>query len=135
VELLSNRPERLDPGSVLSSRTGELRVISVRPHQRRWLVFFDGVVDHEGAERLRGAVLSAEALDEPGTLWVHELVGASVVTTDGRACGDVVGVQANPASDLLELDGGALVPLTFVVERSAGRIVIDPPPGLLDDEG
>jgi 16S rRNA processing protein RimM len=43
-----------------------------------------------------------------------------------------VGVVANPAADLLELDGGALVPVTFVVGHAAGEITIDPPEGLLD---
>jgi 16S rRNA processing protein RimM len=43
-----------------------------------------------------------------------------------------VSVIANPASDLLELDNGALVPSVFVVESAAGRIVIDPPDGLFE---
>jgi 16S rRNA processing protein RimM len=51
---------------------------------------------------------------------------------DGRPFGTVESVVANPASDLLELDTGALVPLTFVVERRPGVVVIDPPDDLLD---
>jgi 16S rRNA processing protein RimM len=39
---------------------------------------------------------------------------------------------ANPASDLLELESGALVPVAFVVDRAPGRITIDPPDGLFD---
>ena len=38
----------------------------------------------------------------------------------------------NPAADLLELEGGALVPVVFVVEQGDGRVVIDPPAGLFD---
>ena len=38
----------------------------------------------------------------------------------------------NPAADILELDSGRLVPLVFVVESSAGRVVVDVPAGLLD---
>ncbi len=41
-------------------------------------------------------------------------------------------VEVNPASDLLVLDGGGLVPLTFVVEQADGRITVDVPDGLLD---
>jgi hypothetical protein len=41
-------------------------------------------------------------------------------------------VEANPASDLLVLPGERLVPLVFVVQKAPGRVVIDPPPGLLD---
>ena len=46
---------------------------------------------------------------------MHELVGARVVDAGGVDRGLVVTVVANPASDLLELDSGALVPLRFVV--------------------
>jgi 16S rRNA processing protein RimM len=77
-------------------------------------------------------VLAAEPLDDPDELWVHELVGATVVEVGGAERGRVESVLANPASDLLVLDSGALVPLTFVVERTEGRIVIDPPEGLFD---
>ena len=90
------------------------------------------MVDHAGAEGLRGAVLSAEPLDDPDALWVHQLVGSEVVDTDGGAHGAVVAVEANPASDLLVLESGALVPLRFVVESGPGRVVVDPPAGLLD---
>jgi 16S rRNA processing protein RimM len=44
-----------------------------------------------------------------------------------------VDVEANPASDLMVLDSGALVPLTFVVAVEANRRVeIDPPEGLFE---
>ena len=64
--------------------------------------------------------------------------GASTPT--GVDHGPVVAVQANPASDLLELDSGALVPLRFVVggveHDRDGRVVrVDPPDGLLDLDG
>ena len=66
-------------------------------------------------------------------LWVHELVGSVVVRVgDGTQVGTVTSVIANPASDILELDTGALVPLRFVVRRSVGRVEVDVPPGLLD---
>ena len=51
---------------------------------------------------------------------MHELIGSAVLDTAGAHLGTVTGVLANPASDLLELDGGALVPLRFVVDRAAG---------------
>ena len=78
------------------------------------------------------AVLSAPPLDDPAALWVHELVGAEVVDTAGLPLGTVDAVQANPASDLLVLAGGGLVPLRFVVAHEPGRVTVDPPPGLLD---
>ncbi len=135
VDLVSNRPEqRLAPGAVLSWGGGDLEVVGARPHQGRWLVTFAGVEDRDAAERLRGATLSAPALaDEDDVLWVHELVGAEVVDTTGRSHGRVEAVEANPASDLLVLEGERLVPLVFVVARRPdGTVVVDPPAGLLD---
>ena len=41
-------------------------------------------------------------------------------------------VQANPASDLLVLEDGTLVPLTFVVATLAGQLTVDAPAGLFD---
>lgn len=133
VALVTNRAERLAPGSVLATPEGELRVEASSPHQGRWIVRFAGVRGREAAEALRGTVLSAPALDEPGELWVHELVGADVAGVDGRSHGAVVALEANPASDLLVLEDGGLVPLRFVVahDRGTNRIVIDAPEGLL----
>jgi 16S rRNA processing protein RimM len=96
-------------------------------------VSFAGVLSREDAEELQGLVLHAEPLDDPDELWVHELIGSPVQSVDGSSVGVVEAVQANPASDLLVLDGGALVPVLFVVERrDDGTVVIDPPEGLLD---
>lgn len=136
VHLLSSEPEvRLAPGATLGRADGgpPLTVVAARPHQGRWLVRFEGVHDRSGADALRGVELHAEAIDDPDALWVHELVGAEVVDIAGTACGTVAAVLANPASDLLELEGGALVPVVFVRGwDDDGRVVIDPPDGLLD---
>jgi 16S rRNA processing protein RimM len=132
VDLTTDRVERLAPGTVLTSDAGDLTVAAARPHQQRWIVTFEGHTGREAADRLRGLALRAAAIDDPDALWVHDLVGSEVVTVGGDTVGTCVAVVANPASDLLELDGGALVPVVFVVERMPGRVVIDPPEGLLD---
>ena len=132
VDLSTNRPERLAAGSRLSTERGLLTVERASPHHHRWIVAFAGVHDHAAAEELRGTVLQAEALDDPDELWVHQLVGSQVVDVAGTVLGAVVAVEANPASDLLVLDGGGLVPLRFVLSSEPGRLVVDPPAGLLD---
>ena len=132
VDAITNRAEaRFTPGAVLASDRGAMEVVAARPHQGRWLVTFAGVADRNAAEELRGLVLRAEPLDEAGALWVHQLIGAEVVGVDGSRYGTVEAVEANPASDLLVLDGERLVPLVFVVSHEEGRVVIDPPEGLL----
>ena len=133
VELWTDRTERLDAGTVLSSDLGELRVTSSRPHGVRHLVRFEGVHDREGAEALRGVELRAAPLHVEGVLWVHELVGATVVTVADRRIGTVVALEDNPASDLLVLDNGVLVPLRFVVTAVPGaKVIVDIPEGLAD---
>jgi 16S rRNA processing protein RimM len=135
VDLLSSEPEvRLARGAVLHTEgRGPLTVVSARPHQERWLVVFAEVPTREVADSMRGTELHGVPLDDPDALWVHELVGAPVVDTAGGDRGRVKAVLANPADDLLELDGGALVPVTFVVGWDEDRrVVIDPPDGLFE---
>lgn len=133
MALSSNRVERVAKGSVLFIG-GEARTVRAsRPHQGKHLVQFEGIADRNAAEALRGELVEAEPLDDSDELWVHELLGAEVITVDGERLGEVQSVEANPASDLLVLEDEVLVPLTFFVERNdAGQLVIDPPAGLFD---
>jgi len=133
VLLSSERTERLDAGSVLETDRGSLTVASASRHQDRWIVAFDGFTDRDQAETWRGVALRAEPVDDDeDVLWVHELVGRDVVTGDGTKVGTVIEVEANPASDLLVLDTGALVPVVFVTATDGDRVTIDPPDGLFD---
>jgi 16S rRNA processing protein RimM len=132
VRLTTDRSERVDVGAVLHSDRGALVVRASRPHQRDWIVAFDGVADRNQAESMRGLVLRAEPLDDPDALWVHDLVGSRVVESDGTERGVVTAVEANPASDLLVLDDGHLVPLGFVTRTEPGRLTVDVPAGLFD---
>ena len=136
VALTTTETSRVAPGTVLTTANGrELRIEASRPHQHRWIVTFEGVFGREGAEAVAGLTLFAEPLEDgdPDALWVHELIGSSVVEVDGTARGTVTAVQDNPASDLLVLDTGALVPLRFVTGRDeSDRIVVDVPTGLFE---
>ena len=132
VQLTTDRPERLVPGTRWFARDGWLTITAASPHLDRWLVTFDEIGDRLGAQRYTNTPVYAEPLDDPDELWVHELIGLPVVEVDGTARGTCVAVIDNPAADLLELDSGALVPVVFVTEQTAERIVIDPPDGLFD---
>jgi 16S rRNA processing protein RimM len=132
VALSTNRPERVAQGAVLHADDGPLTITASRPHQHRWIVRFDGVETREDAEALHGQVLRAEPIDDPDALWVHELIGSVVVDQHGTEHGPVTSIEVNPASDLLVLQDGGLVPLTFVVDQADGRIHVDVPDGLLD---
>lgn len=133
VDMTSDRPERVSSGAVLRTSGGELVIIEARPHQHRWLVQFEGFGTREQAEELRGAALWAEPIDDGDELWVHELIGCTVVDSGDRRRGVVEAVQENPGSDLLVLDDGSLVPVAFVVGAPAdGVLRVDTPEGLFD---
>lgn len=138
VELWTNREERMAPGSRLTTAAGRLLVVTAARRQpdgsgrARWLASFEDVVTREDAEQLRDAVLTATPLEVDGALWVHELVGAELRDPEGRPVGRVEAVEANPASDLLILEDGRIVPLTFVTRSESGLLTVDGPPGLLD---
>ena len=155
VSLITNRTERIAPGAELTWRAapsppgsgrpggsqpepGKLpgsRFLAVRrsrPFRERYLVEFEGVYTREAAEELRGGMLLAAPVEDPDALFVHDLVGMQVVELDGTPHGTVLAVQANPASDLLVLDDGTLVPLRFVVSRRDGRLEVDVPAGLFE---
>jgi 16S rRNA processing protein RimM len=141
VDLLTDREERVAPGAALVGDAGPLVVATARRQLKRtghtprqhWIVAFEGYEGRDAVEGLRGTVLRAEPIDDPDEIWVDDVVGAEVVLAgSGASVGRCVALQANPASDLLELDNGALVPVVFVVEHQPGRVVIDPPEGLLD---
>ncbi len=137
VALLTDRTERVAPGSRLWVGDHEREVLRSTPHQHRWIVAFSGVEGRDEAEALRGRRLAAPPLPtDDDALWVHELVEAAVELADGTVVGRVTAVQDNPAHELLVLDSGALVPVVFVTDASGlpDRIVIDPPEGLLDPD-
>jgi len=126
--------------------TGEEVVVGrARPFHRAWLLHFEGFEAREPVEALRERYLALRAEDVrelgPGEFYFHELVGM-VVETGGTAAAEV-GVVAEvieaPQGPLLSVKGGArehLIPfapwLVRRVDRSARRIEIAPPPGLLE---
>jgi 16S rRNA processing protein RimM len=124
---------------------GPLTVRRTRWHSGRLLVVFDEVGDRSAAEALRGTLLVADSSTspddgDPDDFWDHELVGLAAVTVDGATLGTVEEVLHPPGPDLLVIrgDDGAEVLVPFVhaivpqVDLPAGRLVVDPPEGLLE---
>jgi 16S rRNA processing protein RimM len=152
VDVRTDSPEqRFAAGSVLTGRTREgstrtLTVTAARSHSGRLLVRFDEVPDRDTAESLRGLLLLAdtddlEPTDDPDEFYDHELEGLRAELADGTVVGVVREVVHAPAGELLALDRDGeeiLVPFVRVivpeVDVQGGRVVLDPPEGLLDIE-
>ncbi|MEZ5377825.1 MAG: ribosome maturation factor RimM [Acidimicrobiales bacterium] len=126
--------ERTAVGSRLGIGDADYVVTSAKPYQQQWLVHLDGVDRREQADLLRSKLVVADPLDDADALFVHELIGRKVVDQHGTDHGEVVSVVANPASDLLELADGRLVPMVFVLSTSDGLISVEVPAGLLDGD-
>ena len=134
VDLSTNRTERINPGSVISTQKLELIVRASKPHQKKFIVHFEGIQNREKADELRGEILFAESIKDE-TVWVHELIGAEVIDQKGISRGHVTSVLHNPASDLLELEDGNLVPINFLTSYKAGEtIFVKTPEGLFFQE-
>jgi 16S rRNA processing protein RimM len=149
VELRTDDPEtRFAPDTVLRTdpaERGPLTIRSVRSRPGGLIVGFAGVSDRAGASSLRGTFLVVDAstlpaLDDPDEFYDHQLVGLAAVLLDGRSLGTVREVLHPPGADLLVIraDDGPerLVPFVTAmvptVDVPGGRVVVDPPEGLLE---
>ena len=124
--------ERTALGAQLWIGGDAFAVESARPHKQHHLVMLSGVKTREAAEALRGKAILAERIDDPELVFVHEVIGLRLVDQHGTDHGEVASVIDNPASDLMELTDGRLVPYAFLVEVDAERVLVDIPAGLLD---
>jgi 16S rRNA processing protein RimM len=122
-----------------------LTIESVRPHQGRLLVVFEGIYDRNLAEDMRGVLLCVDsatipASDDPDEFNDHELIGLDVVDAAGEKLGELQRIDHAPAHDLLvvRLTDGRTGLVPFVreivpeVDVPGRRIVITPPEGLFD---
>ncbi len=132
-----------DAGEAPDTSWPSLVLESVRPFRRGFLVRFEGIDDRDRAEALHGRYLfrplsELEELEE-GEIFYHQLLGMKVVTIHGEEIGQVVEVYELRPADLLEVRGpGGIRHIPFLrsmireVDVTGGRLVIDPPEGLLD---
>lgn len=140
-------PEAIATYGPLESEDGTARyeIRLVKPVKQGFAVRVAGVRTRDQAEALRGtrlyvprAVLPSLPDDE---FYHADLIGLEVQDTGGAPLGRVSAVLNHGAGDLLELTGvpgqkgSVLLPFTRqavpTVDLAAGRIIADPPEGLL----
>ncbi|MFI7445727.1 ribosome maturation factor RimM [Nonomuraea indica] len=147
VEVRTDDPElRFAVGASLATDPpgrGPLVIESRRWHKGNLLLALAGVADRDAADELRGTMLvidsaEVEPSDDPDEFHDHQLVGLTVVTTSGERVGEVTDVLHHGQDLLVVARGGqddALIPfvkaLVPEVDLDGGRLVVDPPEGLL----
>ncbi|HWK92204.1 MAG TPA: ribosome maturation factor RimM [Luteimicrobium sp.] len=145
LDLRTDDPaSRLQVGARLATvppDAGPLTLDGVRTQNGAWYVRFAEAADRTAAEGLRGVelVVDADVSEEDDAWYPHELAGLRAELGDGTVVGTVEGIDPSPAHDLLVVreTGGerTLVPfvraIVPVVDVPGGRVVLDPPGGLL----
>ncbi len=142
--------ERFKPGAELFvSRAGKIETLTlttVRFHRDRPVIGVQGVEDVNAASRLAGLELRIPAdrlapLPE-GSYYRHDLVGCRVERGTGELVGTVRAVEGDAGGSRLVIktaSGDVLVPLVVeicrTIDTAGKRIVIEPPPGLLELNG
>jgi 16S rRNA processing protein RimM len=141
--------ERFHEGAVFvvsgAAGASQLTIATVRSHMGRFLVVFDEIADRDAAEAARGTFLEIDSStvsepEDPDEFLDHQLVGLAVFDTSGARLGEVSRIDHGPAHDMLivRLSEGRNVLVPFVkaivptVDVANGRIIIDPPGGLLE---
>ncbi|MDR3641715.1 MAG: ribosome maturation factor RimM [Humidesulfovibrio sp.] len=122
---------------------------SVRDNNGRFILALEGVADRNAAEALRGAEVLIPEADLPppdeGEEYLHKLLGSHVFLADETEVGVFTAILDTPGqltwvitAPASGTKGGAEILFPAVPEfilgldAEAGRIHIDPPPGLLE---
>ncbi len=139
-------PEDIEGYSPLTDETGKDRypVVLTRAIKNGFAARLGGVETKEQADALNGLRLYARRDQLPSLpddeFYHTDLIGLEVYDTGGTLLGRVKSVQNHGAADLLELHGPGLkatvlLPFTLesvpTVDLDKGRIIADPPEGLL----
>ena len=147
IKSFTEEPEDIARYGLLTDETGcrrfELRLIGAA--KGVVIAHLTGVDDRDQAEALRGLRLHLPRAALPQTAaeeYYHaDLIGLEAVLGDGTPVGRVRAIYDFGAGDTLEVArpdaSPVMVPFTRAVvpqiELAAGRLVLDPPPGLLDE--
>jgi 16S rRNA processing protein RimM len=150
VEILTDFPERMAAGVRFGlgdeAAPAEFHEVHhVRYHKGGWLLGVAGIRDRNAAEPWRGkyVFLPEQLPDElpEGYHYAHQLVGLECRSPSGEPLGRVIAMDTDAPQPLLVVRREGLdflvphVPqIVREVDTAAGVIVIDAPPGLLDDD-
>jgi len=121
-----------------------LTVVGTKPFKKGLIVQFEELQDRDSAELWRGRYLLAPFAELPplqeDEVYLHDLIGMSVVSTNGEPLGAVTTFYELPQGIMLDVKtkGGSTIipyrPEIIVRTDIAGRtIVIDDTIGLFDD--
>jgi len=154
VQVMTDYPDRFrDLGTIYLGDSAEqptklraYQLESARPDKKlHWLLRLQGVDDRTMAELLRERYVYVSLADAvplaDDEVYLFQVIGLQAETPSGEILGQVVDVMETGANDVFVLRGDrygeVLIPaissVVLSIDVSAGRMIVDPLPGLLPD--
>ncbi len=144
LEAHSSMVAALRPGAeiLLGPQRAPHVIRSIRSHQKRYILYVEGIEDRNQAETLRGFELAVptSALPPPpaGRYYDWQILGMQVVSDEGEALGELVEIIETGANDVYVVrppgGGELLLPaiesVILEVDLQAGRMTVHLIPGL-----
>ena len=123
-------------GSLVSKDGHSFEIKNVRPQKDDFLCVLNNVSDRNAAEALRGLELFVAREKLPtlneGEIYLSDVQGKQAVA-EGKSLGRITGFQNFGAGELMELEGGMLVPVSCIVSV-ADAVALNLPEGYLNEE-
>ncbi len=149
VEAWSDGPERFDGFAAVTlvspdeRESREIAIESVRIHAGRALIKFAGIESPEEVQKLQNWTVEIPATEaralEENEYFLHDLVGLTLIDSEGRERGRVVGTEEGAGGVLLNVErGGHRFDVPFAAEivteidLAAKRALVNFPRGLDD---
>lgn len=147
MRVMTDFPERLEKGRIVyvGPDYQAVKIRSVRWHQKKLLISFEGVDEVEQAALYRNRTVFVSTEDLPslpdGEFYHHQIIGLDVFVESGERLGEVVEIIETGANDVYvvrpEKGKDILLPATdevvLDVNLSSKKLKIHLLPGLLPD--
>lgn len=122
-------------GPLTTSDGRSFEIAKSKPASDHFICTLKTVTDRNQAEALKGIELLVAREKLPklpdGEFYLSDLKDKELMA-DGKSLGPIVGFQNYGAGDLMELQSGELVPVSFIT-KIAEQVLVDLPDGYLDE--
>ena len=123
-------------GPLISKDGGSFEIKMIRAQIKDFICVLMNIADRNAAEALRGTELfvAREKLPalEQGEIYLCDVQGKPAVA-EGKDLGRIVGFQNFGAGELMELEGGMLIPVSSIASVS-DMVTLNLPEGYLSEE-
>ena len=137
IKSFTSDPKAFSTYGPLQDAEGRVfEVVRAKFGKDEFICTLKNVLDRNAAEALRGTELfiareKLPALKE-GEIYLSDVVGKDAVA-GAHKLGRVIGFQNYGAGELMELEGGMLIPVSFI-DSVADVVTLNLPDGYLEDE-